>query len=480
MASPNTGGVSIGRQDWSGTKVFQQHAANDLGVMTGDITLYALTSAQTQIGDAGSGNRNVALPSPTDNTGLEYWILNKGTSNNLVVKSGVSTIATIQPGQVGYFSSTLNGSSVPEWIGIAFTGASISGTLKADGSVVGATGQIQVFTDGVQADTFTGNTATTMAIASATASAAVGNPITITASAGNGNTNAGGAITLTTGAGVTSGAGGAFAIVGGAGGTTGQGANIAATAGAGGTTSGAAGTMILTAGAGGAGSTTTGGAAQLVAGGSGTGATGNGGTATVLGGAALSTNGTGGGVAITGGVATGTGTGGAITITSGASGGASGTAGNVAIDCGSKAGGTAGVISIGGTNAGAVYLARGPLKSVIFGQTITSIGTAQNSTPTAAQLLGGVVTQTGATGAGTVTTPTGTVLSAAMPAAVATGDSFECLFCNLGGSQNLVITAGASGMTVVGNATVPSGKNALLTFVNTGATAWNCYVTVSA
>lgn len=223
-----------------------------------------------------------------------------------------------------------------------------------------------------------------------------------------------------------------------------------------------------------------GGATSLTGGASGAGATGNGGASSVTGGAAASTNGSGGAVPIAGGAATGTGSGGAVTITGGASGGASGTAGSVSIDTGAATGGTGAAVDIGSVNATAVYLARAALKSVIFGQTITALGTSQNSTPSAAQLLGGVVTQTGATGAGTVTTPTGTVLSAAMPKAVVTGDSFECLFCNLGGSQNLVITAGASGMTVVGNATVPSGKNANLTFVNTGATAWDCFVEVSA
>jgi hypothetical protein len=223
-----------------------------------------------------------------------------------------------------------------------------------------------------------------------------------------------------------------------------------------------------------------GGAVSLTGGASGAGATGNGGASSVTGGAAASTNGNGGAVPIAAGAATGTGSGGAVTIAGGASGGASGTAGAVSIDTGAATGGTGAPIDIGSVNATAVYLARGPLKSVIFGQTVTSIGTSQNSTPTAAQLLGGVVTQTGATGAGTVTTPTGTVLSAAMPKTPATGDAFGVLFCNLGGSETLTITAGASGMTVVGTAAVGSGKNANLTFVCTGTNTWNCYVVVSA
>jgi hypothetical protein len=116
--------------------------------------------------------------------------------------------------------------------------------------------------------------------------------------------------------------------------------------------------------------------------------------------------------------------------------------------------------------------------------TTASLGTTQNSTPTAAQLLGGIVTQTGATGAGTVTLPTGTVLSTAVTAlggpAVAVGYTFDCVFANLGGSQTLTLTAGASGMTMIGTVAVGSGKNAYMTFVCTAANTWSVYCIVSA
>ena len=138
-----------------------------------------------------------------------------------------------------------------------------------------------------------------------------------------------------------------------------------------------------------------------------------------------------------------------------------------------------GNITIGGTSTGQISIGRGSVGTPILSSSTASLGTTQNSTPTAAQLLGGFVTQTSATGAGTVTTPTGTQLSAAV-ANIATGDSFQTMFANLGGGFNLTITAGASGMTVVGNAVVPSGKNAILDFVCTGSNTWNCYVNVSA
>jgi hypothetical protein len=74
-----------------------------------------------------------------------------------------------------------------------------------------------------------------------------------------------------------------------------------------------------------------------------------------------------------------------------------------------------GMISIGGISTGQISLGRGSVKPPITGSTITSLGTTQNSTPTAAQLVGGVVTQTGATGAGTVTLDNGTNISTAVP-----------------------------------------------------------------
>lgn len=137
-----------------------------------------------------------------------------------------------------------------------------------------------------------------------------------------------------------------------------------------------------------------------------------------------------------------------------------------------------GVISIGSTSTGQVSLGRGSAKPIITSSTISSLGTTQNSTPTAAQLVSGIVTQTGSTGAGTVTLDNGTNISGAV-GGVTVGDTFQCNFINLGGGQTLTITS-ATGATVVGNGAVPTGKSAILTFVNTGANAWNVYVAVSA
>lgn len=138
----------------------------------------------------------------------------------------------------------------------------------------------------------------------------------------------------------------------------------------------------------------------------------------------------------------------------------------------------AGKIVIGATSTGHVSLGRGSLKPALLSGTITSLGTAQSTTPTAAQLRGGFITQTSATGAGTCTLDTGTNLSTSV-AGITVGDSFQCIYANLGGGQTVTIT-GATGSTVIGSAAVASGKNATMTFVNTGTNTWNVYVNVSA
>lgn len=143
-------------------------------------------------------------------------------------------------------------------------------------------------------------------------------------------------------------------------------------------------------------------------------------------------------------------------------------------------------INVRGGAAQGAYLMTGttavPAFTLVGGsvssKTLTDLGTAQNSTPTAAQLLGGIVQQTGATGAGTATLPTGTQLSAAVPG-VAVGDSFQTTFFVNGGGQTITIT-GATGSTVLGTAAVPNNKSTVLTFVNTGVNTWNVYSAVSA
>lgn len=134
-----------------------------------------------------------------------------------------------------------------------------------------------------------------------------------------------------------------------------------------------------------------------------------------------------------------------------------------------------GVLSLGDTSTGGVGLNRGALKALQVGLTLTALGTVQSSTPTAAQLLGGFLTQTGSTGAGAITLPTGTALSTACPRTPATGDSFECIFANLGGGQTLTVT-GATGTTVVSGGAIATAKSAVLKFICTGSNSWSIAV----
>lgn len=131
---------------------------------------------------------------------------------------------------------------------------------------------------------------------------------------------------------------------------------------------------------------------------------------------------------------------------------------------------------LNGTATGFVVMNRGAQKTFVMGNTSTAIAT-QNGTPTAAQLLGGIIVHTSATGAGTLTVDTGTNLDTAITG-VTTGDTFTTLYANIG-NQTVTITAN-TGVTLFGTAAVPTLKNAVLTFTRTGSATWKCYITLSA
>jgi hypothetical protein len=135
-----------------------------------------------------------------------------------------------------------------------------------------------------------------------------------------------------------------------------------------------------------------------------------------------------------------------------------------------------GNVTIGGTSTGIVSIGRGSVSVPVFSSTKTTVS-AQNSTPTAAQLLGGYIDHNSATGAGTATLDTGTNIDTAIPG-VATGDSFQCCYVNRG-SQVVTITTN-TGLTLRGTAAIPAGKNALLDFFRTGAGAWDVAIDLSA
>ncbi len=225
--------------------------------------------------------------------------------------------------------------------------------------------------------------------------------------------------------------------------------------------------------------TSSAGGAVVGVGGIGGSVSGTGGAVSWTGGAGTAAAAAGGLSKIVGGAGGTSGVGGAAQVIGGASAGASGTAGAATVDSGAATGGTGSTVQIADVNALATYLNRGPLKALHIGNTLTALGTVQSSTPTSAQLLGGLLSQTGSTGAGTVTLPTGTALSAACARTPVVGDTFDCAFYNLGGSQTLTIT-GATGTTVIGTAAVGTGKMATMKFYNSGSNTWNIYCIVSA
>jgi hypothetical protein len=135
-----------------------------------------------------------------------------------------------------------------------------------------------------------------------------------------------------------------------------------------------------------------------------------------------------------------------------------------------------GTISLGNTSTGLVALGRGSTKQAIQSSTKTSLAT-QNITPTAAQLLGGYIAHASVTGAGTATLDTAANIDAAI-SGVTTGDMFNCYYANTG-TQTVTITTN-TGLSLKGTVAVTTGKNAILSFLRTGAAAWDVVITVSA
>ena len=105
--------------------------------------------------------------------------------------------------------------------------------------------------------------------------------------------------------------------------------------------------------------------------------------------------------------------------------------------------------------------------------TVTTLAASGAQTATTARLLGGVMVST-ATAAFALTTATGTEICAALDAVGQNviGVSFEFSIVNLGTSTfHITLTAGATGVTVTGDAIVEAGTSstfrALVTAANT-------------
>ena len=128
-----------------------------------------------------------------------------------------------------------------------------------------------------------------------------------------------------------------------------------------------------------------------------------------------------------------------------------------------------GTIEVGTTSTGTVILGEN-----VTNGTITDYDE-QAATLTIAGLLGGIVTQNSKTGASTATTPTGAEISAGI-VGVAVGTYFRVKYYNRG-NQTSTITAGASGVTIVGGtAAVTTTKASDMLFSCTAANTWTLYL----
>jgi len=403
--------------------------------------VYAANSGQVQLNTAGLTNNNLlGMVVTICNWATAGPALSAGTGINSLTGNGSPLAVRVAPIQPGALMGLL-AQGIP--------GPGVAGAAAKTMQIIGGAGA--------------------PSIGSATVVGGIGSPIVITA--GNGGNQS-----FLTGS-VAGGVGGTITF------TAGNGGNATGLSSTG--NGGAGGSINFVAGAGGTSVGGTQGAAGTVNFTSGTGAAQTGGAAAGAGATSGLTGGTGGA-----GTATGTGaSGGTVTVAGGTGGGTSGAGtggagGNLVLDAGAggtTVGGTngkAGYVALGDATTSSVYIGRGSLQAPIYGLTLTALTGSQNYTPTTAQLLSGILTATGQTAGGTVTLPLGATISAAMPRTPVVGDSFIIPFASITG-EALTIT-GATGSTVVGTAAVPSGKNAILVFTNTGAGTWNCFVVVSA
>jgi hypothetical protein len=103
---------------------------------------------------------------------------------------------------------------------------------------------------------------------------------------------------------------------------------------------------------------------------------------------------------------------------------------------------------------------------------------AANGTATADILRGGFIQAGSGAGAGyTVTTPTGTQLSAEF-LDIAIGQTFEVYIDNTV-AEVMTWTAGASGVTVTGTATLTASRASTAVFMCTAANTWKTFLVVN-
>lgn len=98
---------------------------------------------------------------------------------------------------------------------------------------------------------------------------------------------------------------------------------------------------------------------------------------------------------------------------------------------------------------------------------------AQSGTITAANMVSGLIVHTSVTGAGTITTDTGTAIDAAF-ASLAVGDSLDIYYVN-DGTQTVTLT-GAAGCVVLSAATIATLQGCRFTFIKLAANSYNVFM----
>jgi len=185
-----------------------------------------------------------------------------------------------------------------------------------------------------------------------------------------------------------------------------------------------------------------------------------GGAVAMTGGTSSSTANAGGAASVTGGTPGATGVGGAASLVAAAGGSTSGRGGQANVTAGAGTAGNANggdaVITGGAKHGtgkdGSIYLRA----TNVFQKQGAPTAKTTTSAITAAELITGIITTTGATGPSVHQLPTGTLLAAELPG-IAVGDSFDFHIINTGtgASDDATITVNTD-VTIVGNPTVGS------------------------
>lgn len=445
-----------------------------------------------------SGTTTVNLPSNVYNA----FLLRKSTTPYLTVDTNTGAeLITIGSSTTSSAINVVSGAGKNISVFVAdATGTNANGgaiTLTA-GSSTGAGNPGSVTITGGRsgsADGITAGGAVSINGGAGGGSSGSGGGIIITGGAASTGNNQGGAVNLIGGSSTGSTAGGSAGVSGGGSGSSGNGGTATITGGAGGTSGGTGGTLALN-GGGAFGGNGAGGAINMVGGTSN--GSGTGGLVTIQGGGVIGGGtGAGGGIAIIGGVSGsgGSAQGGLVSISGGTPAGANGAGGPVSIFGGTGKGGSAnGAVLIGTSTTSVIIVGLTTAGSNLSGIRLESrlvhnmpttppdCGGAATYTITAAGIFdAGIITCTPPGGGTVMTTPTATLINGAIPflpgGTATVGDTFSFLIVNLSGA-NAITLAGGSGVTIIGNTTIPTSSSRIIhcKVAVVGADEATCYL----